>query len=181
MKQEAQRVYKMTDDDLCMFTSNLVQKMRRDAAEFPAKGIDAADVDALETLGNAFEIFPDDIYYQTQVTESQQTKNGLRKNVESLVRELIGVVRVKWGRHSPQVKRFGAGEMTTINDAKFLRIARKAVKLGNDFLSDLADYGWTAAKNTAIETAAQDLEDALNEIDDKMLERDLKTEVFVQN
>jgi hypothetical protein len=176
MKKEVNRIYKMTDADLCMFTSNLVQKIRRDATEFLAKGVDASEVDALETKGNDFEVLPDDLYYSTRVTESQHTKNGLREDLEMQVRELIGIVRVKWGRSSPQVKRFGASGMTTMKDNDFLRIARKSVKLGTDFLTDLADYGWTAAKNTAIETTAQELEDALNDVDDKMLERDIKTQ-----
>ena len=179
MKKESQRRYNMSDAELCMFTSNLVQKMRRDATEFAEKGVAATDIDALETKGNNFEVMPDDLYYSTQVTESQQAKNGLRDELESLVRELIGITRVKWGRSSPQVRRFGAGDMTKEKDAEFLRLARKAVKLGTDYLADLTEYGWTAAKNTAIETKAQEFEDALNEVDEKILTRDIETEARI--
>ena len=65
---------------MCMFTSNLVQKMRRDTTEFLAKGVDAPEVDALETKGNDFEVLPDDLYYSTQVTESRHTKTTQRRN-----------------------------------------------------------------------------------------------------
>jgi hypothetical protein len=36
---ELRRKYNMTDDELCMFTSNLVMHMRRDATEFTARGV----------------------------------------------------------------------------------------------------------------------------------------------
>ncbi len=41
MKKVSIRNYTMSDAELCMFTSNLVGLMTRDATEFAAKGVDA--------------------------------------------------------------------------------------------------------------------------------------------
>ena len=67
MKRESERNYNMSDAELCMFTSNLVVLMGRDAVEFLAKWIDAAAATAMEALGNAFEVFPNDAYFKYDI------------------------------------------------------------------------------------------------------------------
>ncbi len=44
MIEESKRNYTLTDAELAMFASNLVVFMNRDAAEFAAKGVDAAAI-----------------------------------------------------------------------------------------------------------------------------------------
>ncbi len=53
--------YNLTDSDSCTFTSNLVITMTRDQAQFTVRGVMAAMVTSLKTLGDAFEIFPTEI------------------------------------------------------------------------------------------------------------------------
>ena len=176
MKPEARRNYSMTDAELALFSSNLVQKMTRDQAEFALKGILLLDIQAFETLENTFEIFPDDVYYQQIVVQSQQEKNGLRESLEMKIREIIGVARVKWGRSSPQVRRFGQSDMTKLDDGLFLRRARLTKTVAEDFLADLSSYGLTQAQIDAMSAETQDFEDALNDVDKKKYERDYKTQ-----
>ncbi|MCX6153678.1 MAG: hypothetical protein NT007_05930 [Candidatus Kapabacteria bacterium] len=50
------RTYSMSDANLCMFVSNLISFLTRNHTEFALYGVDAGDVTALETLGNASKI-----------------------------------------------------------------------------------------------------------------------------
>ena len=59
--------YTMTDAELCMFTSNLAALMTRDGTEFAVKGVDAAVITALDTLDNAFGVFPPDSFNKKMI------------------------------------------------------------------------------------------------------------------
>ncbi len=176
MIKESQRDYTLSDADLCMFTSNLVGFMTRDAAEFVPKGVDAAAITALEALGNAFEIFPNDAYYKNDVTISVDAKNEKRENSQVQMRAIIGCAKIKWGMTSPQVKRFNAGKMTVITDRSFLTLARQCVTLATEYLADLAAFGLTQPMIDALAAEAQLLEDEMNNISEKESLRDLKTQ-----
>jgi len=180
MKKDAKRDYNMSDADLALFSSNLVVTMTRDQTEFAAKGIDLLTIQAFETLENTFEVFPDDVYYQQILVQTQQTKNGIRESLESKIREIVGVARVKWGRSSAQLRRFGQGDMTKFEDSVFLRRARLTKIVAEDFLTDLSTYGLTQAQIDAMAAETQDFEDALNDVETKIYERDIKSEERIE-
>ncbi len=166
----------MTDADLCMFASNLVVFMTRDSVEFAAKGVDAAAITALEALGNAFEVFPNDAYYKNDVTISVEAKNVNRENCQVQMRAIIGCAKIKWGSNSAQVKRFNAGKMTISSDRSFLTLARQCVTLATDYLADLAAQGLTQAMIDSLASEAQLMENEMNNISEKEALRDLKTQ-----
>ena len=86
MIEESIRDYHLTDAELAMFTSNLVVFMNRDSVEFAAKGVDAAAITALETLGNAFVVLPDDAYYLVDIMLVVDCKNVDRDASEIKIR-----------------------------------------------------------------------------------------------
>jgi len=176
MKSVSKRTYNMTDAELAMFTSNLIVFMTRDATEFAAKGVDALAITALETLGDAFEVFPNDEYYRADVTLAVEAKDAARENCEVQARAVIGCARIKWGDSSAQVKRFGAGSMTNEPDKKCLTTMRQVVTVATDYLLDLAAEGLTQAMIDALDAEAQTMEDEMNDIAGKEAVRDLKTQ-----
>ena len=175
MTEELQRDYNMTDSELCMFVSNLVQTMTRDATEFAVKGVTAPDITALETLGNAFETFPPDSYYQADVSLAVDNKNNTREDLEVKVRDIVQCSIIKWGEGSPQYKKFGAQKMTLMGDMKFLTMCRQVVKTATDYLTDLTPVGLTQAMIDAVDTGSQTFEDNMNSVKDAVETRDIKT------
>ncbi len=173
--KENQREYRLSDSELCMFTSNLVQKMTRDSAEFALRGVDTADISALETLGNAFEIFPPDMYYQSEVSITVDTKNLKRADLEIKVRDVVQCSIIKWGPNAPQYRKFGSQMMTSMGDMKFLTMCRQVVTTATDYLTDLTDVGLTQSMIDAVNTGAQEFENDMNAINSAMENRDIKT------
>ncbi|MCX6153732.1 MAG: hypothetical protein NT007_06200 [Candidatus Kapabacteria bacterium] len=172
----SKRNYSMTDADLCMFTSNLVVTMTRDQTEFTARGITSTMVTALETLGNAFEVLPNDVYYLADIMEAAENKTALRDSCTIKLRSILGYVKIKWGSGSPQVRRFDAGDMTRQDDKKFLVTCRMAVRIATDYLSDLTSIGLTDAMIDDLEATAQQLEDTMNDIATAQANRDIKAQ-----
>ena len=173
--KENQREYRMTDSELCMFTSNLVQTMTRDIAEFTLRGVDATDISALEALGNAFEIFPPDSYYQSDVSIAVNDKNIKRTDLEIIVRDVVQCAIIKWGPTSPQYKKFGSQMMTSMGDMKFLTMCRQVVTTATDYLAQLADAGLTQLMIDDVNIGAQEFEENMNAINSAMETRDIKT------
>ncbi len=173
--KELQRDYRMNDSELCMFVSNLIQTMTRDAAEFAIRGVDAADIIALEILGDAFEVFPPDSYYQSDVSLAVENKNINRADLDILVRNVVQSAIIKWGLGSPQYKKFGAQKMTSMSDMKFLTMCRQVVTTATGYLADLTSVGLTQTMIDAVDTGAQAFEDNLNAVNDMMEIRDIKT------
>ncbi|MCX6154587.1 MAG: hypothetical protein NT007_10540 [Candidatus Kapabacteria bacterium] len=166
----------MSDADLCMFTSNLVVTMRRDQTEFTTRGVTALMVTAFETLGNAFEVLPPDVYYLTDLMLATEAKNTQRDACTLKLRAIIGYAKIKWGSGAAQVKRFDAGEMTKYDDKKFLTTCRLGVIVATDYLTDLTPVGLTSAMVDDLEATAQLMEDAMNDISSAQTQRDIKTQ-----
>jgi hypothetical protein len=170
------RDYTLSDADLCMFTSNLVITMTRDQAQFTTRGVTAAMVTSLKALGDAFEIFPPDNYYLQDYLLATETKAATREALTIKLRAIVGYAKIKWGPNAPQVKKFGAGDMTIQTDKTFLVTCRMGVKIANDYLTDLTPVGLTAAMITDLTTFANTFETNLNSIASAQETRDLKTQ-----
>ena len=175
MADELRRDYSLSDSELCMFVSNLVQSITRDGSEFASKGVSALDVTGLETLGNAFEIFPPDSYYQADLSIAAEAKDAVRSGLEVKVRDIVQCAVVKWGEGSPQYKKFGTARMTNMGDMKFLTMCRQAVVTAGDYLLDLTAVGLTQAMIDAVAADAQTFEDDLNAVNSAVEARDIKT------
>ena len=72
---QEQRIYNLTDAELCMAVSNLCNTLTRDVVDLGPFGISEAKITSLKTLGDAFEIFPSDVVLTAYVTGAAETKN----------------------------------------------------------------------------------------------------------
>lgn len=170
------RDYNLTDAELCQFTSNLVNDMTRDITDFGDYGVDSTDVTALETLGNAFEIYPSDEMYEGEVIIATDVKNNIRLNVITSIRNLSMRVEIKWGEQSGQYKRLGIKGMYNMSDIKLLYTARRVHSVLTEYLSDLADEGLTQLMLDDFDDLNESFETAMNTQHDKINARDIATD-----
>lgn len=173
--KEAIRAYSMSDADLMMFTSNLVQSMTRDTTEFAGRGVTATNITDLETLGNAFEVFPTDESMLGLVKIQTQNKDTQRATATTKIQLISGFFEQKWGLKSGQYTRLGIKGLQNMTDNNFLRASRSVVAISTEYLADLTTEGLTQADIDSLETTAQAFEDGLNEVDKAIENRDLKT------
>jgi hypothetical protein len=166
----------MTDANLLMFISNLVNNMTRDAVEFAIRGVTAIDTTDLKALGDAFELFPPDSFYQSDVSLAVQTKNSTHTGLIVDVRNIIDTAIIEWGEGSPQYKKFGTKNMTNLTDRSFLVACRQVVTTATGFLASLTGVGLTQAMIDTVSTNAETFELNLNSVNDMIEQRDLKTQ-----
>jgi hypothetical protein len=175
MLKASRRDYKLTDYELCMFTSNLVKSMERDEAPFALKGVSASDTSALEQLGNAYELFPADSSYKADLSIAVMAKDSARKSLEIEIRDIAQCATVKWGLGAPQYKKFGVAGMGSMGDSKFLARSRQAVTVANEYLAALTDVGLTQAMIDSAAAASQSFEEDMNAVSTAVETRDIKT------
>jgi len=168
------RKYNMTNSELAMFVSNLVQSMKRDETELNTKGITPTMRNELEDMGNEFEVFPNDVYYRADVMIAVDSKNESRSKCEIMLREIVGIAAIKWGERSPQVKRMDAGRMTKMGDKVFVTMVRFALFAAEEYLPELAAYGLTQGKIDALAAELALMETAMLDIAKFAMIRELK-------
>ncbi|MCX6152714.1 MAG: hypothetical protein NT007_00995 [Candidatus Kapabacteria bacterium] len=170
------RNYNLSDSELCMFTSNLCDTMTRDLSDLAAFGITALAVTNLNTLGDAFEVFPPDDSLIGDVMIATQTKAAKLEAIKELIRSMALRVAMKWGENSGQYRKLGITGMNNFSEDKLLVTARSVHTIMTGFLSDLASTGLTTGLLTAFATANDDYEAARNAQNTAINERDNKTE-----
>jgi len=174
--QAIDKEFSMSFDELRMAVSNVIGSMNRDATEFAARGVTQLDIDAFETQGNEFEVFPSDNYYQSMISEEVEEKNTARKNCEQMMRKISGYVQQEWGLRSPKYKRLGMKDYQAARDSSFLYKAREVARVAEDYLADLTAIGLTQTMIDDLAAEAQTMEDEMNAINSKTELRDEKTQ-----
>lgn len=173
---EIERIFNLSFDELRMAVSNVIGSMNRDATEFAERGVMQSDIDDFETLGNEFEIFPSNNYYQSMVSEEVDHKNVARGNCEVMMRKISGYVQQKYGLRSPKYKRLGMKDYQRKRDASFLFTAREVARVANEYLADLSPIGLTQTLIDDLDAEAQIMEDEMNAINAKIELRDTKSQ-----
>ena len=176
VQDELIRDYSMTDADLCMYVSNLVGFMTRDITEFANWGIDAADITALETLGNEFEVFPTDDEFKADVGIATEDKDAEADRLRLGIRNITTRAEIKFGDNSAKYRKFGVIGMNKLNDRDLLVCSRRVVHVGAGYLAELASEGLTQQMLDDLSALAQVFEGSLNALKDAIAERDIKTE-----
>jgi len=170
------RNYAMSDADLCVFVSNLVNFMTRDATEFAVYAVDTADVTAFKALGDAFEIRPTDEWYMGNVAIATEDKNAKADELRISIRSISVRAENKWGVNSARYRQFGVTGMNKFNDRDLLANARNVHHTATQYLADLASEGLTAPILTAFQTLTNEFESCMNDQSDAIAQRSIKTE-----
>ncbi len=179
MKEEV-REYSMSDADLAMFVSNLAQSMTRDAAEFANYGVDAAAITAFEALGDSFEVFPPDTFYQAEVTIAVEDKNASRESLINDTHKIANRALVKWGENSGHYKKFGVKNILKSTDKALLATARLVAATAAEYLTELTPEGLTQQIIDDYIALAQTYEDNMNAVNAAVETRDSKTQERIE-
>ena len=170
------RDYHISDSQLALFADSLVTFMTRDSAEFAARGVDAAAITALGAKEDEFEAFPSDEDYKGLMIIATQAKDAAREVLEVAIRNVSDRALLKWGASSGQYRRFDVKNLSNRKDKDLHFVARNVGRIGEDYLSDLADEGLTQAMLDDLDAKTEDYEDKLRAVLDAIANRDEKTE-----
>lgn len=168
--------FKLSYYELCLFTSQLVANMTRDATEFAARGVDGTAITALETLGDAFEVFPPDDVYVGDISDLTTEKNNLRETVTDDIQVISGYFEQQWGPRSGKYKSLRIANIQKMSDSKFLFTSRNVVTQATQYLTELTPIGLTQTMIDSLEDNAQLFEDKLVELNNTKELRDEKAE-----
>ena len=169
------RDYAIPDADLMMFVSNLVQTMTRDALLLADYSVDVADITALQVLGNQFEVFPPDTFYQADVGVATADKDNKRIELIQATRKITNRALAKWGINSAQYNKFGVKGITDMSDKELLATSRLVVLAAESYLSQLASEGLLQSIIDDYEDLSQQFETLLNAFNNALEIRDVKT------
>ena len=170
-----QRTYRMTDAELCMFVSNLVNIMTRDLTDLSPFGITAPKITAFKALGDAFEVFPTDDFMLGDVMIATEDKNAIIFQVQETIRQMALRVQTKWGVNSARYKKLGISILTNMAEDTLLMSARSIHASMTLFLPDLAGEGLTQAMLDDFEDLNESFEQARNTQANKIMLREEKT------
>ncbi len=172
--KEAKRNYKLSDTDLCQYVGDLCGFMTRDIVEFQNFNIDATAVSALQTLGDAFELFPPDEVYRGDLMIAIEERNALNEETILAIKEVTNRAINKWGEKSGHFKKFAAANVSGMTDKKLLFAARNVHEQGTAYLTELTPEGLTQAMLDNLGTKSQGFEDAMHTCIEAAGTRDLK-------
>jgi hypothetical protein len=164
MIQYSERNFTMTDAELTMKVSQVVDWMERDEAEFIIRGVSAADRQAMETAGNDFEEFLPDDYYRGRITSAVTIKNEIKDDLEELVQNVSGYTQQKFGIHSGEYTSLKVKGYVAKTEDAMLKSARTVAKVSEILLPDLSPIGLTQGEIDGLRAKAQEFEDALDTI-----------------
>ncbi len=172
---QEKRNYTLTDAELSLAVSNLCNTLTRDVSDLGPFGITEAKITSFKALGDAFEIFPSDVVLTAYITGAAEAKNQKADEVKETIRNMIIRCGTKWGSGSWQENSLGAAGMNQMTDDALLVLSRRVQLQMNEFLVELADTGLTEQMLDDFRDLNEEFEEALNEVKNKMAERDRKT------
>jgi len=170
------RKYNMSDADLAMLASNMLVFMNRDSTEFASRTVDAADITAFQAMGNAFEVFPPDVYYRAALSGAVEAKDKARGKCIKLVQTISGYFEQEWGNSNWRYKQLNIKNMANKTDSAFLLMCRNVAEVAEENLSALTQLGMAQGEIDGLTSESQNMEDSLNAIISKKSLRDKKAE-----
>ena len=175
ISQNEFRNYKLTDPELCMYTSNLCMYLTRDLSELSIFGVTAPKIAALKALGDAFEVFPSDGVLLAYITGLAEKKNSLMELVKEQIRNMATRCQLKWGENSWQEASLTVKGMNQFIEDTLLAVARRVHEQMTEFLPDLGDFGLTKQVLDDFAALNEAFEAAKNELSLKVSEREFVT------
>lgn len=170
------RNYKMSDADLCMFTSNLVMFLTRDVSDLTIFGVTAPKIAALKALGDQLEVFPADGSVVGDVMQATEEKNAIREQVLQVIRNMAVRVEIKWGNPSPHYRKLNLKSPSQQSDGDLSATSWTVHTRMTEFLPDLADLGLTQEELDDFAELNESFEVSLNHQIDEIAKRDLLTD-----
>jgi hypothetical protein len=172
---ELTRSYGFSDADLIQAATQQLRLMARDTVEFSEYGFNATKRNDFETALSAFSNFPTDVVLEGAKMIKTEAKNNARVALETSVRDIQFMAKLAFNNKPAYLKAFGDTALTKQSDNDLLLTGRNVQKSIIKYNQELSDSGLSADKNTAFEDALQAFQEAFNDMEDAIQERDIST------
>lgn len=179
-KKEAFRLFNFSDAVLITKAQEKIVFIRRDYEEFEAFGITNPLITELENNVTDFSNSITDIEALSNQTEMTAGKNAKAEELRVAIRAVMSRVQLKYGVDSAKYRKFGTESLSQQSDSDLLIIGKRVVRVGTEFLSELAENGLTAQMLTQINTLIHDFEMLIIDMKIKIGERDILQENRVE-
>ena len=175
------RDYRITDSELTVFTQHICDSMTRDIAEFAAYGVLAANVTSLQSLCDAFEVFPTDEYINQEYLSAVEARDGIVEELQVIIRSMALRVELKWGKKSPKYKSLDIADLARLSVDSYVTRARMVHAFMTEYQAELTAEGLTELMLDDMEAKIQELDDAIRETIEKNSLRMEKTTERITN
>jgi hypothetical protein len=179
MAKELKQKYNMSFPELILHANNVQTFMVRDTTEFANYGIDSAEIAQFRTDINELEDLPIDDEMVNAVSMAANDKNAKREEIETMLRAIEQRGKLAFGTSDRKYRDLRMMGMTKEKDAEFLTKSRRIKRFCDEYLTDMAAAGLTQTMIDDLETANQELEDALDLQANAIADRDEATEMRI--
>ncbi len=174
-QNELKRDYVIGDDEVMQRADALVLSMQRDAADFATRMVDAARISEIEDQSTAFKNHPTDQELLGLISTATEIKDATALNLRKKIATVRSMAETKFGNNG-KFRTFDFGGLSDLPDSDLYRTARRVVRVGTSFLTDLASEGLTAAFLTEITNLADKLDKQIDDMEAAIETRDIKTQ-----
>ncbi|WP_155958913.1 hypothetical protein [Flavobacterium limnosediminis] len=179
-KQEVTRLYKFSDATLVALGKEKIAFMRRDLEAFTSFGITVAMISDLESNLIQFSDGITDIEALSDQTGVTENKTNKAEQLRVAIRNVMTRVELKYGTNSARYKKFGTGAISQLSDPELFITGKRVVRVGTEFLDDLASHGLTTEMLINISSLCYEFENLMLDLQVKMSERDIIQEDRVE-
>lgn len=175
------RDYRITDSELTVFTQHICDSMTRDLTLFANYGITAANVTTMQSMCDAFEVFPTDDYIHQEYLSAVELRDNLTNSLHVIIRSMALRVELKWGKSSPKYKSLGIADLSKLPIESYITRARMLHAFMTEHLLELSAEGLTVDMLEDMEELINHLDDAIRDTLEKSSYRMEKTTERITN
>ncbi len=179
-KQEVDRLYNFADSTLVVKTLEKVAFMERDKPEFEGYGIIPIMVQDLKNEVMVFSETITDIEALGDQTQVTVYKDAKAEAIRTAIRGVMSRVVLSFKEGSPKYKKFGTDALSKQTDSDLLITAKRVVRVGTEYLTELTTRGLTAGMLDAITVMANEFTDLIIDLKIEIGARDVKQESRVE-
>ena len=174
MKQRIRtRDYKMGDATLIQLADDFKSSATRDLTELTSYGLSVAKLTTFQTLRDTFSDMPTDVELMGALMFCTQQKNDARNFVLEDIRQVTGRARMVYKETDGRYRSFGVEDLSNQTDNELVRTAKRVVRMGERFLTELADKGLTQAILDNLSALALDFDNKIDLQGDAIKARDI--------
>ena len=174
MKQRIRtRDYKMGDATLIQLADDFKSSATRDLTELASYGLSVAKLTTFQTLRDTFSDMPTDMELMGALMYCTQQKNDARNLVLEDIRQVTGRARMVYKETDGRYRSFGVEDLSNQTDNELVRTAKRVVRMGERFLTELADKGLTQVILDNLSALALDFDTKIDLQGDAIKARDI--------
>jgi len=174
-KKVETRLYSMADSQLKQLADGLKTTITRDLADFATRNITATQLATYQTWIDAFDATSTDEELLGSVTVATATKNEVAENIRKAIRNIRGIAATAFNSKG-KYNIFAFEDLARLTDADLYRLAKRVVRVSGKFFTEMAAHGLVQAQITELTNLSQNLDTAIDDIEDAIETRDLETQ-----